>query len=471
MPHIANLKEIQPLDHYKATFDLFYEFVKGQVKGDIKANQYLQLQTIAEPLDFAKHYRWFSYFTYLNKVDQTLKPEPLSDQFTVTNRTLAREYERFVETALQLVEAIELPPEVVSKINAEVVRVDNIKKEVRRLVREDADAWKEYAELRGIPYGDLSQYLQWSNRYGNANDIDAQGRALADTYGTLERLRRQQYSDVDQRDIKEAWDKMISIGSRIRYPRRPDDEYADGSKFSLPYLASLPTGDTAQYADRPVIFPDLSFDTIVGGSNGQFSIEFNEFSTAKESMSVDWSSSVSGSYGWFSASVNASSSTKIEEEFSHTKDVTLGCKACMIVPVQPPSWFDPNLFGNKLILKNKRTFERYLGPKGTLLYYPTALVVMRGFNVLFKSTNTWKYDYVRDFSVGGSGSARFFGIGLGGGYKRHEHQEKHHVEKNGNELRFSDGDLSLRVLGYIAQKNTSFETDVLADLSVIKVRP
>lgn len=88
MPHIANLQEIQPLSHYKATFDLFYELVKGQVKSDMKAEQYIQLQTIAEPLDFSKNYCWFSYFTYLNKVDQIIKPEPLSDQFSVTDRTL-----------------------------------------------------------------------------------------------------------------------------------------------------------------------------------------------------------------------------------------------------------------------------------------------------------------------------------------------------------------------------------------------
>ncbi|HII0044701.1 hypothetical protein PO498_15415 [Klebsiella variicola] len=143
----------------------------------------------------------------------------------------------------------------------------------------------------------------------------------------------------------------------------------------------------------------------------------------------------------------------------------------MIVPVQPPSWFNSNLFENQLILKNKRTFERFLGAKGTLLYYPKALVVMRGFNVIFKSTNIWKYDYVRDFSVGGNGSVRLFGIGLGGGYKRHEHQEKHTVEQNGDELRFSDGDSSLRVLGYIVQKNTAFEKDILTELSNIKLLP
>lgn len=469
MPHIANLAEIQPLDHFKTTFDLFYEFVKGQVKGGLKADQFIQLQTIAEPLDFAKDYRWFSYHTFLNKVDQTLKPEPLSDQFSVTDRTLAREYERFVETALQLVEAIELPPETIAKINAEIVKSENIKKEIRRLVREDGEAWKEYAELRGIPFGDLAQYLQWSNRYGNANDIEAQASALEGCYGTLEQLRRQQYTDVDQREIKESWDKLISVGARIRYPRRPDNEYPDGAKFTLPYLASLPTGDTAMFADRPVIFPDLSIDTVMGGTSGQFSVTFDKSRTSKESMSTDWSGSVSGSYGWFSASVDASSSTQIDEEFSHTTDVSLGCKSCMVVPMQPPSWFNPSLFENKLILKNKRTFARYLGPQGTLLYYPKGLIVMRGFNIRFASTNKWKYDYTHDFSVGGKASAKFFGIGIGGGYKRHEHQESHIVEKNGDELKFSDGETTLRVVGYVAQKNTKYSTEAFADLGDVKL--
>ncbi len=470
MPHIAGLQEINPLADYKATFNLFYEFVKGQVKGDLKQDQYLQLQTIAEPLDLSSKYPFYSLFNYLCKVDQLLAPVPLSDQFTITDRTLFAEYSRFVETALSLIEAKALSPEVIKQINAKTVEIENLKADIRRLVREDAVAWKDYASLRGIPYGDLAQYIQWSNRYGNANDIEGDAAKLASLYGDLEQLRRTEYADADQREIKEAWDKLISVGARIRYPRMEDGAYPDGSHFTLPYLASLPTGDTAVFADRPVILPQLTVGAIATTQIGEFSIAFNKSRKATESMESDWSGSVSGSYGWFSASVNASESTAIKEEFSHTEDVTLGCRSCFVAAIQLPSWFNSNLFSNNLILQNKSSFLRYLGPGGSLLYYPKGLILMRGFKINFKSTNGWKYDYTHDFSVGGSASARFFGIGLGGGYKRHEHQEKHVVETNGDTLTFDDGENTLRVVGYLAQKNTAFIKTAIQGIEGIRFK-
>ncbi|WP_137009846.1 hypothetical protein [Aquitalea aquatilis] len=471
MVHAAGLQEINPLADYKATFNLFYEFVKGQVKGDLKQDQYLQLQTIAEPLDLSGKYPFFSLYNYLSKVDQLLAPVPLSDQFTITDRTLYAEFSRFVETALALIEAKALTPEVIQQINAKTVLIENLKSDIRRLVREDAANWKDYASLRGIPYGDLAQYIQWSNRYGNANDIEADAVKLSSLYGDLERLRRTEYADADQREIKDAWDKLVSVGARIRYPRMEDGAYPDGARFTLPYLASLPTGDTAVFADRPVMLPQQTVWTIATTTIGEFDVTFNESRTAVESMASDWSGSVSGSYGWFSASVSASESTTIREEFSHTKDVTLGCKSCFIAPIQSPSWFNSNLFANKLILQNKNLFMRYLGPGGSLLYYPKGLILMRGFKIDFKSANGWQYDYTHDFSVGGSASARFFGIGIGGGYKRHEHQEKHVVEKNGNTLTFDDGESTLRVVGYLAQKNTAFLKAAIEDIEKIAFKP
>jgi hypothetical protein len=47
-----------------------------------------------------------------------------------------------------------------------------------------------------------------------------------------------------------------------------------------------------------------------------------------------------------------------------------------------------------------------------------------------------------------------FGIGVGGGYSRHEHQEKHNVQNNGAELVLDDGKSSIRVIGFVAQKNS-----------------
>lgn len=471
MPHIAGLAEINPLADYKASFDLFYEFVKGQIKSDIKQNEYIQIQTIAEPLDVNGKYPYFSLFNYLSKVDQLLAPTPLSDKFTITDHTLYAEYYNFVETALSLIEASALPPEIIKQITQKTVLCDNLKADIRRLVREDAAGWKDYSSLRGIPYGDLSQYFQWSNRYGNANDIESDAKSLASIYGDLEKLRRMEYQNPAQREIKDTWDKLVSAGARIRYPRMEDGAYPDQKNFSLPYLATLPTGDTAVFADRAVIYPQMTPDTLATTPSGGFTVSFNKSRTAKDSMASDWSGSLSGSYGWFSASVNASESTTISQEFSHTEEVKLGCKSCYVALTQNPSWFNSNLFSNEIILKNPNTFLRFLGQGGSLLYYPKGLIIMRGFSISFKSKNGWKYDYIHDFSASGSASARFFGIGLGGGYSRHEHQENHIVETNGDELTFRDGDSTLRVVGYMAQKNTALISTVFQDIVSSAYKP
>ena len=472
MPHFAGLTEINPLKDYQASFDLFYQFVKGQVIGKLKADQYLQLQTIAEPFDASVKYPFFTLYNYLCKEDQLLKPVPLSDQFVITAQTFYNEYYRFVETALSMIEATALPPDVVDKINAKKVQLDNLKADISRLIDLDSAAWTKYANLHGIPAGDNNQYTIWSNRYGYGNDIEADAVKQQSLYGDLEQLRRKEYADANQREIKDAWDLLCSVGMRIRYPRADDRSYPDGSKFSLPYLASLPTGDGAVFADRPVIFPQLTIDTITGDTaGGGFDVAFNKDTKAVESSSIDWGGSASGSYSWFSASVNASESVSINQEWSHTENVGLSCKTCFIAAQQPPPWLNTSLFVNKLILANKNSFMRYLGPGGTLLYYPTGLILMRGFKITFSQTNGWKYDYVRDFQVGGSASARFFGIGMGGSYHRHEHQEDHQVQHNGDDLTFSDGDSTLRVLGYVAQKNTAFVDQLTKSVESLAFKP
>ena len=43
--------------------------------------------------------------------------------------------------------------------------------------------------------------------------------------------------------------------------------------------------------------------------------------------------------------------------------------------------------------------KNFFGQKETLLYYPTALIVIRGFRVEFKNSQEWTYDYKRSFSA------------------------------------------------------------------------
>ena len=94
---IRGVPPINPLADYKdkATFDLFYGFVKERV-GNLGANQYLQIRTIAEPLDIAVRYPWFSYCNYLTRIDTTIVPVPLSDQYVTEDTPFSEEFARFL---------------------------------------------------------------------------------------------------------------------------------------------------------------------------------------------------------------------------------------------------------------------------------------------------------------------------------------------------------------------------------------
>lgn len=82
----------------------------------------------------------------------------------------------------------------------------------------------------------------------------------------------------------------------------------------------------------------------------------------------------------------------------------------------------------------------------------------------FKATNYWKYDYVHDFKVGGSCGLDVFGFRFGAHANYHQHREKHTVEKNKDELTFDDGEKTLRVIGFIAQKNKELHVKIMEPL-------
>jgi hypothetical protein len=384
---------VNPLDGYKATWDLFYEFVKLELKkpGTIETTDFIQLKVMAELLDASNSYLWFSYFSYLNKVDLVIEPVPLSQQISISGSLLSDEYGRFVDDAISLVDEQTLDETTLSKIAELNIEKANIQKEIRRLTKEDLEFWKEVAEARGISVGDATAYAQWTKSEGNGDAIGALIKRKKEIDGTLARLHSKRWKDADEKNIKIAYDAFVLESNRMRYPRRPDNEYPNGKDFSLPYLTNvISPGDTALFADRHVIFPNMSMETITKGTAGHLSVSITSDSKATESSSSDWSRGGSVSYSWFSLSGSASSNTTIKEEFKKTTKIELSWESLQIIPVDNDSWFKKDLFKNKKIQENPKLFERYFGATGTLLYYPKALIVMRGFKAKFTASQKWR---------------------------------------------------------------------------------
>src|SRR5206468_3615474 len=118
------------------------------------------------------------------------------------------------------------------------------------------------------------------------------------------------------------------------------------------------------------------------------------------------------------------------------------------------SWFQPTLFAAKHVKDNPNDFVSFFGPTGNLLYYPTALILVRGFTAEFLNTQSWTYDYQHDFSSSAGGGFSLFGINFGSSGSYTEHTKEHQVDQSSTRLKFWDDPATIRFVGYAVAKNT-----------------
>jgi hypothetical protein len=447
----AQPPELDPLGNWKASFNTFYEFVKGSA-GRPGADQYIQLTAAALPLHQNPENKWYSRYNFLIKSDHLLDTDPVTRDFTVNERQFSDEFGRFLDRLEDFVDIQELPPDIVQKIAAANIRIQNIDEEVERLLDLHDARWIRYCRNTGTNPADRTMYAQWSMTYGNYDKIDKLLKEKFSLLGQISKYRSKVYSDPDHKEAHELYTQFNSITSRLRFPRFPDKEYPDGANFSPPYLANIPPGSTALFDDRHLVLQDLDVADMLTLSTGAFNQTLTSTSSATESMERDWGAGGNVSYGWIKVSANVSEHTAIREDFSKTTSMTVGVKSLLRVKVQTSPWFKAGVFNNGLVKKNLKQFQRFFGPKGTLLYYPIEMIVARGFYVKFTASQNWQYDYERQFSAGGSCGLSLWGIGFGANANYSERQEQHRVEKRGQELTFDDGEKNLRIVGFYVQK-------------------
>jgi hypothetical protein len=110
-------------------------------------------------------------------------------------------------------------------------------------------------------------------------------------------------------------------------------------------------------------------------------------------------------------------------------------------------------------------FQEFFGIGGSLLYYPTKMVLIRGFSATFANSNDWTYDYENTFKAGSGGGFGVFGInfGLSGNYS--QNTKEHKFEKNGTTLTMKDDESTVRFVGYVVRKNDALESQVEANIT------
>ena len=459
---MSTISEIDALSDFGLTLDHFYGLVKAQVS-NLQVNQYIQLQAAAIPLDISEEYPWFSYGNLSKFFDVRLDPTPISDSIAlIANSKLSDEYILMLSDLLALVEIKELDSDTLKRIEDLKTKNLNYGTSITSLQQKRLADWVLYAEANMIERGDITVFRHWVQGHYTTQDIYDLSREQAMNQALISALRIRKYTNPGDQAIVEAYAAATGPAARMRFPRFQDKEYKkDAENFSPVYFAMLPDNDSSLFANRQLCTTTSTLASIKTDTLGGFSETITKGSESNSKITTDWNTSTSGGWGPFKVSASVSNHQQIKEDFSRTQGITVGAKSIQALPIDASSWFNPDIFKNELTIKNPRVFDRYFGTTGSLLFCPSHLIIARGLNLAFHSTQEWNYDFESSFSGGGGGSASIFGIGFGGSGGRTETKKEQKVERRGHDLVFDDGD-NIRILGYVATKNVHFEASLLS---------
>jgi hypothetical protein len=450
---MSDIKEVDVMADFGLTLDHFYGIVKRQI-GNLQSGQYLQLQATAIPLDVSDKYPWFSLGNINAFFDVRMDPTPVADNITLlANAKLSSEYLVYMADLLSLVEHRELDAATAQRIEALQTKILNNGSRINALIQTRLADWILYADSSMLDRGSVAQFTHWAQGHYTTREIVALSTEQSRDQALIEALRLRRYGDPSHQAVVDGYAAVTSPASRMRYPRFEDSLYGEEArKFNVVYFASLPDNESSLFANRQLMTTRSTLAQIATGTIGSFSDTVTRGSSASSSIRTDWSASGGGGWGPFRFKAKVSSHTSIRNDFASAQSITVGAKSLQAIPIDGSAWFNASMFSHKLVTQNRRMFEPYLGPNGTLRYYPTHLIVARGFNLKFSSSQNWSHDYASDFSASGSASARLFGVGWGGGGSYSQSKREQKVEKRGHDLVLDDGE-NIRILGYVVTKN------------------
>lgn len=449
--------EENPLANFGMTLDHFYSIIKAQA-GNMEENSKFQLQATAMPLAISSKDQWFSLGILTRFADVGVADGAVSDTATKVNSAhrVSQEFLSLLGVAMSLVQTKTLPGDVQTKIDNYTLEISNLDEKKTALQGRFQQDWQAYATATMKNPADLLAFTHWSAGYPHAAELATLFQDQARAVAMSEALSQKQYADPSHAEIADLYTKATSPAVRMHYPKYPDSLFSDDDKKKLNpvYLAGLSDNMSPIFDNSYTVTFNMPVSAIETVSQGGLQSTLSK--TDIDNMTRDSSWSVSGSGGGFlgigKVSGDASDTTKIKEDFSHVQTISVETKGLVAIPFTFGEWFDAGVLdGNALIRTNPKLFQRYLGQGGSLLYYPTHLIVARGLKLTFQSSQDWQYDYENHWKAGGGGSGSFFGISWGTSASKQVDETQHKVQKRGHDLVLDDGENSLRVMGYIVK--------------------
>lgn len=436
----------------KISLDNYYDLLKAQV-GGLGSQEFLQLKLVADPVDIsAEKYRYWSHYNLVRRSDLAIEPKPVSGSILTGAEELWRVYGKFLQRLRKYAVMKDLTAneqQELADLDMLILRKTDLRDEI---FFNQHQKWLQYCEATGQNPADQAFYLQWRGNRPDTRRMEDLSDEIKKHLFRKKTITDRQYSDQDDAEIVKAENDFLNPLMRLRYPMWPDYSYQ--TPLTLEYLANLPLGSTSLFDDRRTFTWNLDLNTMVTTGAGAFNATFDRTTTTSESIKTDWSYSGSGGWAFIKVKASASEHRSITEEFKKGTTIKLGAKSAFKVRIVYPGWFQPHLFKSKRITENLRDFEEFFGEDGSLRYYPTELILVRGFKASFESTQRWTYDYVRKFSASGGGGFSAFGVNFGSSANYGSHSEEHKVDVSNTNLSFEDGDSTIRFVGYVVKQNT-----------------
>lgn len=447
----------------------YYDLLKAQA-GSLGADEFLQLMVAANGIDISEKknadggYEWFSYYNLLNKCDLEIYPQPVSGNVLTGVERLSNIYGDFLNKLSQFVKPSELSPEDLQEKADLEVQIDAIKTQIGAYSEADFLAWKNYCELRNINITDGSLYLQWADTMGHGREIQNLVKNKNQKNIRITQIINKTYANPDDKEIMDALSLYLQPSMQMAYPRIEDYMYTPPP--SLTYLMSIPPYSVpGQYDLRYIITFDKGLDFLKKSSIGAISATFERSTSNSSSISTDWGHSGNVRYAFISVNSNVNDSRAIQEDFQKAISIQLKSKATIRVGINYGPWFRPELFNSSYVVNNIELFQEFFGPSGSLLYYPTDMILIRGFGIEFISSSNWTYDYKRNFSASLGGGFKIFGVNFGGTTNYSKNVKEHQIDKTGTTLTIGDDENTLRFVGYILKKNTVMEDRITANIN------
>ncbi|WP_207434661.1 hypothetical protein [Sabulibacter ruber] len=435
----------------------YYDLLKAQA-ASLNTQEFLQLKLVADPVDVSLPlnsqgtYEWYSYYNLLKRSDLEIEPGAVSGTGEVGVARISDIYGKFINRLSSLVVLQVLTPEEQKKKDQLETELDGLQTQMAILANSDFSAWRDYASLRGYNFGDMAAYNQYSSAYGVASKMERLMRIKINKTFELIKLINKTYASADDQEIINATVDYYNSSMRLCYPTYPDYTYLP-TIINLNYLLGLPHVSTAVFDDRYAFNFDQSLDLIKTSQVGAFSAKYDRTTGNSSSITTDWGSSGSARWGFIKASASVTEHQQITEDFKKATEIKLSSKAAFRVGINYGPWFKPNLFKSKYIKEQPDLFAEFFNENGSLLYYPTALILIRGFSVEFSSSANWSFDYKKRFSASGGGGFRVFGINFGGKSNYTRDTKEHKVDQTSTTLNLSDDENTIRFVGYAVKKN------------------